>query len=78
MSIYFIGSLSVHRLKVQQGLLVDFSLFPTKLIDLLEQCIAEAVSESPRWEQKYGVTRSSYKIYRQEGETLHVLNYTHL
>ncbi len=48
MSIYFIGSLSVHRLKVQQGLLVDFSLFPTKLIDLLEQCIAEAVSESPR------------------------------
>ena len=34
---------------MQQGLLVDFTLFPTKLIDLLEQCLSEAGKDNPRW-----------------------------
>lgn len=36
------------RLKVQQGLLVDFAAFPQKLIDLLTLCLAEADKESPK------------------------------
>ena len=37
-----------HRLKSQQGLLVDFSAFPQKFIDLLELCIAETGKTSPK------------------------------
>uniref|UniRef100_A0A8C4S7N3 Spindle assembly abnormal protein 6 homolog n=1 Tax=Erpetoichthys calabaricus TaxID=27687 RepID=A0A8C4S7N3_ERPCA len=36
-------------IKLQQGLLVDFSSFPQKFIDLLQQCILEADKESPRF-----------------------------
>lgn len=41
-------TLSYHRLKSQQGLLVDFSSFPQKFIDLLELCIAETGKEDPK------------------------------
>ncbi|XP_073499145.1 spindle assembly abnormal protein 6 homolog isoform X2 [Phyllobates terribilis] len=36
-------------LKLQQGLLVDFSAFPQKFIDLLYQCINEENKEVPRF-----------------------------
>ncbi|NXE79779.1 SAS6 protein, partial [Cochlearius cochlearius] len=36
-------------LKSQQGLLVDFSAFPQKFIDLLQQCIQEQNKEIPRF-----------------------------
>ncbi|XP_075473202.1 spindle assembly abnormal protein 6 homolog isoform X2 [Ascaphus truei] len=36
-------------LKVQQGLLVDFSAFPQKFIDLLHQCIQEEGKDVPRF-----------------------------
>ena len=36
-------------LKVQQGLLVDFSDFPKKLIDLLELCLSENNKDSPKY-----------------------------
>uniref|UniRef100_H2ZWA0 Spindle assembly abnormal protein 6 homolog n=1 Tax=Latimeria chalumnae TaxID=7897 RepID=H2ZWA0_LATCH len=36
-------------LKSQQGLLVDFSAFPQRFIDLLEQCISEQEKELPRF-----------------------------
>ncbi|XP_053325310.1 spindle assembly abnormal protein 6 homolog [Spea bombifrons] len=36
-------------LKTQQGLLVDFSAFPQKFIDLLYQCIQEERKEVPRF-----------------------------
>ena len=35
-------------LKSQQGLLVDFTSFPKKFIDLLELCIAEQSNVVPR------------------------------
>ena len=41
-------SLSLCRLKIQQGLLIDFISFPQKLIDLLELCLAEIQQESPK------------------------------
>uniref|UniRef100_A0A672J3C8 Spindle assembly abnormal protein 6 homolog n=1 Tax=Salarias fasciatus TaxID=181472 RepID=A0A672J3C8_SALFA len=51
---YFLFSLSVSEedfqsLKVQQGLLVDFSAFPQKFIDLLELCSSEQCSDAPRF-----------------------------
>ncbi|KAM4641661.1 spindle assembly abnormal protein 6 homolog [Discoglossus pictus] len=36
-------------LKVQQGLLMDFSAFPQKFLDLLQQCIHEESKEVPRF-----------------------------
>ncbi|NXD24908.1 SAS6 protein, partial [Spelaeornis formosus] len=36
-------------LKSQQGLLVDFSAFPQKFIDLLQQCIQEQNNDIPRF-----------------------------
>uniref|UniRef100_A0A8C3VX41 Spindle assembly abnormal protein 6 homolog n=1 Tax=Catagonus wagneri TaxID=51154 RepID=A0A8C3VX41_9CETA len=36
-------------LKFQQGLLVDFSAFPQKFIDLLQQCTQEHAKEIPRF-----------------------------
>ncbi|NWU86209.1 SAS6 protein, partial [Onychorhynchus coronatus] len=36
-------------LKSQQGLLVDFSAFPQKFIDLLQQCIQEQNKDTPRF-----------------------------
>ena len=35
-------------LKSQQGLLVDFTAFPKKFIDLLELCLSEASKETPK------------------------------
>ncbi|XP_075012501.1 spindle assembly abnormal protein 6 homolog isoform X2 [Calonectris borealis] len=37
------------NLKSQQGLLVDFSAFPQKFIDLLQQCIQEQNKDIPRF-----------------------------
>ncbi|NXK36556.1 SAS6 protein, partial [Piprites chloris] len=36
-------------LKSQQGLLVDFTAFPQKFIDLLQQCIQEQSKDTPRF-----------------------------
>ena len=36
-------------LKSQQGLLVDFSAFPQKFIDLLQLCLSEAGKDSPKY-----------------------------
>ncbi|KAI4901475.1 hypothetical protein NFI96_020149, partial [Prochilodus magdalenae] len=38
-----------HSLKVQQGLLIDFTSFPQKFIDLLDQCISEQDKDYPRF-----------------------------
>lgn len=38
-----------HSLKTQQGLLVDFTAFPQKLVDLLEVCIRENSKENPKF-----------------------------
>ncbi|XP_041125895.1 spindle assembly abnormal protein 6 homolog isoform X2 [Polyodon spathula] len=51
---YFLYNLVISEddfqsLKVQQGLLVDFSAFPQKFIDLLHQCIQEQDKENPRF-----------------------------
>jgi hypothetical protein len=37
------------RLKSEQSLLVDFSTFPTKVIDLLDTCIRESAMRAPRY-----------------------------
>ncbi|XP_041913195.1 spindle assembly abnormal protein 6 homolog isoform X1 [Alosa sapidissima] len=52
--LYFLYNLTISEedfqsLKVQQGLLVDFSSFPQRFIDLLEQCLIEQDKESPRF-----------------------------
>ncbi|XP_034630642.1 spindle assembly abnormal protein 6 homolog isoform X1 [Trachemys scripta elegans] len=44
-----IGEEDFQSLKSQQGLLVDFSAFPQKFIDLLEQCILEQGKQVPRF-----------------------------
>ncbi|XP_066548366.1 spindle assembly abnormal protein 6 homolog isoform X2 [Amia ocellicauda] len=51
---YFLYNLVISEedfqsLKVQQGLLVDFSAFPQKFIDLLNHCLEEQDKESPRF-----------------------------
>ncbi|KAI1891933.1 hypothetical protein AGOR_G00148810 [Albula goreensis] len=51
---YFLYNLAISEedfqsLKVQQGLLVDFSAFPQKFIDLLNQCISEQDKDNPRF-----------------------------
>lgn len=38
-------------LKVQQGLLIDFTSFPQKFIDLLNLCYSEQESDNPRYEE---------------------------
>ncbi|XP_075788967.1 spindle assembly abnormal protein 6 homolog [Pelodiscus sinensis] len=43
-----IGEEDFQSLKSQQGLLVDFSAFPQKFIDLLDQCILEQRKQIPR------------------------------
>jgi len=40
------------RLKSQQGLLVDFTAFPQKFIDLLELCLAESGKDRPKYIQQ--------------------------
>ncbi|MCJ8737604.1 hypothetical protein PDJAM_G00026040 [Pangasius djambal] len=52
--LYFLYNLLISEedfqsLKVQQGLLIDFTAFPQKFIDLLEQCIFEQSKENPRF-----------------------------
>ncbi|KAJ8376505.1 hypothetical protein SKAU_G00070850 [Synaphobranchus kaupii] len=52
--LYFLYNLAISEedfqsLKVQQGLLVDFSAFPQKFIDLLNQCISEQDKDNPRF-----------------------------
>lgn len=52
--LYFLYNLIISEedfqsLKVQQGLLIDFTSFPQKFIDLLEQCICEQDKENPRF-----------------------------
>ncbi|XP_016351100.1 spindle assembly abnormal protein 6 homolog [Sinocyclocheilus anshuiensis] len=52
--LYFLYNLVISEedfqsLKVQQGLLIDFTSFPQKFIDLLEQCIFEQDKENPRF-----------------------------
>ncbi|XP_016130050.1 spindle assembly abnormal protein 6 homolog [Sinocyclocheilus grahami] len=52
--LYFLYNLVISEedfqsLKVQQGLLIDFTSFPQKCIDLLEQCIFEQDKENPRF-----------------------------
>ncbi|KAK3533371.1 hypothetical protein QTP70_019315 [Hemibagrus guttatus] len=52
--LYFLYNLLISEedfqsLKVQQGLLIDFTAFPQKFIDLLEQCISEQSKENPRF-----------------------------
>ncbi|KAI7791190.1 putative spindle assembly abnormal protein 6-like protein [Triplophysa rosa] len=52
--LYFLYNLVISEedfqsLKVQQGLLIDFTSFPQKFIDLLEQCISEQDKDSPRF-----------------------------
>uniref|UniRef100_A0A8C8RUK4 Spindle assembly abnormal protein 6 homolog n=1 Tax=Pelusios castaneus TaxID=367368 RepID=A0A8C8RUK4_9SAUR len=44
-----IGEEDFQSLKNQQGLLVDFSAFPQKFINLLEQCILEQGKQVPRF-----------------------------
>nr|XP_025043669.1 spindle assembly abnormal protein 6 homolog [Pelodiscus sinensis] len=44
-----IGEEDFQSLKSQQGLLVDFSAFPQKFIDLLDQCILEQRKQIPRF-----------------------------
>uniref|UniRef100_A0A4W3IGK2 Spindle assembly abnormal protein 6 homolog n=1 Tax=Callorhinchus milii TaxID=7868 RepID=A0A4W3IGK2_CALMI len=44
-----IGEEDFQSLKTQQGLLVEFSAFPQRFIDLLEQCIREQDKEMPRF-----------------------------
>ncbi|XP_070564141.1 spindle assembly abnormal protein 6 homolog [Ptychodera flava] len=51
---YFLYSLSIgdedfQSLKAQQGLLVDFTAFPQKFIDLLDLCLQEETKESPKF-----------------------------
>ncbi|KAM3619006.1 uncharacterized protein V6R79_001559 [Siganus canaliculatus] len=51
---YFLFNLSISEedfqsLKVQQGLLIDFTSFPQKFIDLLNRCYSEQESDSPRF-----------------------------
>ncbi|XP_077981696.1 spindle assembly abnormal protein 6 homolog [Glandiceps talaboti] len=51
---YFLYSLSIgdedfQSLKSQQGLLVDFTAFPQKFIDLLELCLQEETKDSPKF-----------------------------
>ena len=36
-------------LKSQQGLLIDFSSFPSKFVQLVERCVAEYQTESPKY-----------------------------
>ena len=38
-----------HTLRLRQGLLVDFSAFPHKFVELVSSCIQESSKESPRW-----------------------------
>lgn len=44
-----LGEEDFQSLKNQQGLLVDFSAFPQRFIDLLEQCISEQEKQVPRF-----------------------------
>ncbi|CAG9461831.1 unnamed protein product [Pedinophyceae sp. YPF-701] len=52
---YFLHSMEVteddfQHLKADQGILVDFSTFPGKMIELLELCISSGSQETPRFQ----------------------------
>jgi hypothetical protein len=52
---YFLHTLEVSEeefqsLKAEQGILVDFANFPTKLISLLEKCLSSQASDMPRFQ----------------------------
>ncbi|XP_072516925.1 spindle assembly abnormal protein 6 homolog [Salminus brasiliensis] len=62
--LYFLYKLVISEedfqsLKVQQGLLIDFTSFPQKFIDLLEQCISEQDRENPRFLLQLSSTSSA-------------------
>jgi spindle assembly abnormal protein 6 len=40
-------------LKSQQGLLIDFSSFPAKFVQLVERCVTEHQTESPKYELQF-------------------------
>ncbi|MBN3315209.1 SAS6 protein, partial [Atractosteus spatula] len=46
-------------LKCQQGLLIEFSAFPQRFIELIEQCILEQVKEIPRFLLQLEVSSSA-------------------
>ncbi|XP_042605870.1 spindle assembly abnormal protein 6 homolog isoform X2 [Cyprinus carpio] len=63
--LYFLYNLVISEedfqsLKVQQGLLIDFTSFPQKFIDLLEQCISEQDRESPRFLLQFTSASSAF------------------
>ncbi|TRZ01444.1 hypothetical protein DNTS_023544 [Danionella cerebrum] len=63
--LYFLYNLVISEedfqsLKVQQGLLIDFTSFPQKFIDLLEQCISEQGKENPRFLLQLTSSSSSF------------------
>jgi hypothetical protein len=52
---YFLHTLEVSEeefqsLKAEQGILVDFANFPTKLISLLEKCLSSQAADMPRFQ----------------------------
>lgn len=51
------------RLKEQQGLLVDFSAFPQKFIDLIELCVKEEESPNPRYQFNYSIVHLDKGIF---------------
>uniref|UniRef100_A0AAR2K6B9 Spindle assembly abnormal protein 6 homolog n=1 Tax=Pygocentrus nattereri TaxID=42514 RepID=A0AAR2K6B9_PYGNA len=62
--LYFLYNLVISEedfqsLKVQQGLLIDFTSFPQKFIDLLDQCIAEQDKDHPRFLLQLSSTSSA-------------------
>uniref|UniRef100_A0A8B9HN11 Spindle assembly abnormal protein 6 homolog n=1 Tax=Astyanax mexicanus TaxID=7994 RepID=A0A8B9HN11_ASTMX len=62
--LYFLYNLVISEedfqsLKVQQGLLIDFTSFPQKFIDLLDQCISEQDRENPRFLLQLSSTSSA-------------------
>ncbi|KAL7855322.1 hypothetical protein SRHO_G00175120 [Serrasalmus rhombeus] len=62
--LYFLYNLVISEedfqsLKVQQGLLIDFTSFPQKFIDLLDQCIAEQDKDNPRFLLQLSSTSSA-------------------
>lgn len=53
-----LGEEDFQGLKSQQGLLVDFSAFPQKFIDLLQLCLSEAGKDSPKFLLELSVSSS--------------------
>ncbi|RUS71942.1 hypothetical protein EGW08_020301 [Elysia chlorotica] len=57
-------------LKMQQGLLVDFTSFPQKFVDLLEMCIKESNKDNPKFIIEFVSSGSSLL----GGEAPHIFN----